>query len=82
MRLEEGPVTPKSVDQSQTQADADGKRRSAAYINTMPDMRGKGAMSSGRHARRSSLSQKRDNAEAIMGREPPHDSLPAVETRH
>jgi hypothetical protein len=70
------------VDHPQTQADADGKRRIAAYINTMPEMRGKGAVSSGRHAGRSSLSQKRDNPGAIMDREPPHDSLPAVETRH
>jgi hypothetical protein len=60
----------------------DGKCRERDYINRTLEMSGGTALSSVRHAAPSSLSQKRDNAEAIMGPKTPDDSTGAAERRH
>jgi len=52
------------------------------YIDRMPEMSGGPPLSSVRHAAPSSLSQKRDNAKAIMGSKPLDDSTSAAERTH
>jgi hypothetical protein len=59
-----------------------GKCRERDYINRTLEMSGGTALSSVRHAAPSSLSQKRDNAEAIMGPNTPDDSTGSAERRH
>lgn len=60
----------------------DGKCRERDYINRTLEMSGGIALSSIRHAAPSSLSQKRDIAEAIMGPKTPDDSTGAAERRY
>jgi hypothetical protein len=71
-----------AVEKLQGMKPPDGKCRERNYIKRMLEMSGGPPLSSIRHAAPSSLSQKRDNAEAIMGPKTPDDSTGAAERRH